>query len=78
MHNKCLRCGSEEHLVKACTRATKKKDARALQADEASEDPEQDDSEQEDEEGETQDEQDADEDQENADEAELTTMNSSL
>eukprot|EP00971_Amphidinium_carterae_P172894 3427034-Amphidinium_carterae.1 len=55
MHNKCLRCGSEEHLVKSCTRATKKKYARALQADETPEDPEQDEPEEEDEEGEAQD-----------------------
>eukprot|EP00971_Amphidinium_carterae_P302715 6015004-Amphidinium_carterae.2 len=27
MHNKCLRCGLEEHLVKSCTRATQKREA---------------------------------------------------
>eukprot|EP00971_Amphidinium_carterae_P064957 1287107-Amphidinium_carterae.1 len=50
MHNKCLRCGSEEHLVKACTRATRKREARAAQADEGNDDPEADEPEQEDDE----------------------------
>eukprot|EP00971_Amphidinium_carterae_P169673 3361981-Amphidinium_carterae.2 len=75
MHNKCLRCGSEEHLVKSCTRATKKKEARAIQADEVPDETEPDEPEQEDEEGEAQDDQENDEDQENADEAELDPDN---
>eukprot|EP00971_Amphidinium_carterae_P253891 5040327-Amphidinium_carterae.2 len=48
MHNKCLRCGSEEHLVKSCPRATRKREARAAQAEEDIEDPEADEPEQED------------------------------
>eukprot|EP00971_Amphidinium_carterae_P039739 780542-Amphidinium_carterae.2 len=75
MHNKCLRCGSEEHLVKSCTRATKKREARSLQADEPPDEPEKDEPEQEDEEGEDQDDQENDEDQENAGDAELDPDN---
>eukprot|EP00971_Amphidinium_carterae_P052624 1035855-Amphidinium_carterae.1 len=37
MQNKCLRCGSEAHLVKACTRPSKRKDARALQPEDRNE-----------------------------------------
>eukprot|EP00971_Amphidinium_carterae_P314055 6241987-Amphidinium_carterae.2 len=35
MQNKCLRCGSDAHMVKSCTRPTKRKDARSLQAEDA-------------------------------------------
>eukprot|EP00971_Amphidinium_carterae_P000983 19382-Amphidinium_carterae.1 len=50
MHNKCLRCGSEEHLVKTCTRALRKREARAAQADEGVDYPKVDEPEQEDDE----------------------------
>eukprot|EP00971_Amphidinium_carterae_P136639 2707322-Amphidinium_carterae.5 len=50
MHNKCLRCGSEEHLVKSCTRATRKREALAAHAEEGDDDPEAEEPEQEDDE----------------------------
>eukprot|EP00971_Amphidinium_carterae_P286282 5684306-Amphidinium_carterae.1 len=70
---------SEEHLVKSCTRATKRKEARATQADEAADDPEADEPvqpEPDDEEHDAaQDEPEDEEDQEEADEAELDPDN---
>eukprot|EP00971_Amphidinium_carterae_P126208 2500242-Amphidinium_carterae.1 len=36
--NKCLHCGSEAHLVKTCTRASKRRDAKSFYPEEASND----------------------------------------
>eukprot|EP00971_Amphidinium_carterae_P163448 3240862-Amphidinium_carterae.1 len=76
MHNKCWRCGSEEHLVKSCTRATRKREARAAQAEEAPDDPEAEDPEQEDDEPDAApDKPEYEEDQEEADDTELDPDN---
>eukprot|EP00971_Amphidinium_carterae_P214668 4260013-Amphidinium_carterae.2 len=71
MHNKCLRCGSEEHLVKSCNRATKRKEARAAQADETPDEPEADEPEQDEDEPDAAQDDTEDEEDQNADEEEL-------